>query len=239
MNDTLISFIVPLRNREQQVPGLIFNLSKFYKNCEIILANQGDNTLFKHGQLRNLGYKKSKGDIVVFIDVDVRLLEFIDFVELQNVHNQSMLMFGTCYEAIEKHSGNFEVQRKRVCTHCKGRLLCFTRSQFENCGGYSNLCAGWSWEDDLLYRRAKPKKISYGQIAHVSHPYQRNEMKCVDHNRMICNTDGGRDSDLDGYKQTISQESSPHMYSNVSRYNFFNICVDKNYVYSDLYKDVK
>lgn len=234
----MISFIIPLRDRESQVSGLIFNISKYYQDYEIILANQADNTTFKHGQLRNLGYKKSKGEIVVFIDVDVRFLSFIDFVSLQSEHNHSLLMFNQVYEAREKRQGEFEVQKARSCIHCVGRMLCFTRKQFEECGGYSNLCAGWSWEDNLLYRRARPIKIE-GEIAHISHSYQRDEMKCRDRNKSICDSDSERDSSLDGFRQTIAKEGSLHIYSKVARYIFFDITVPENFVYKNLLQEAK
>jgi glycosyltransferase involved in cell wall biosynthesis len=186
-----LSFITPIRNRNEQIPGLIHNLNFYYKECEIIFAHQSDNKAFKHGQLRNLGFKKSTGRIVVFIDVDVRLFDFVDFVELQKEYNYSLLMFDISYEIKENALGVYQRYFGRTCSHCIGRLLCFTREQFEECGGYSNLCAGWSWEDDLLFKRAQCVKVP-GKIGHVTHQHQRDMMKHVSRNRKLCDTDNRR-----------------------------------------------
>ena len=237
----MVSFITPLRNREDQIPGLIFNITKYYQDFEIILANQADNTSFKHGQLRNLGYNKSKGDIVIFIDVDVRLLHYIDFVKLQNEQNQDypLLLFNQSYEATENNLGDVKIQKRRNCLHCIGRLLCFTRKQFERCGGYSNLCVGWSWEDNLLCKRAHLVKIK-GEIAHISHDYQRDNLKYRDHNKLMHDTDEGRDPFLDGFRQTIAKEGQVQKIDErTTRYNFYDIGVRETFEYIEMLEEIK
>ncbi|MHC4325332.1 MAG: glycosyltransferase family protein [Planctomycetota bacterium] len=235
---TKLSFIIPVRDRENQIPGLIFNIQKYYPDGEIIFAHQADKKVFNLGQLRNLGYKKSSGSIVIFMDVDVRLLSYADFEGMQEEHQHSLLMFNLSQEIKEPYIGEYIPLNGRTCTRCVSRLLCFTREQFEECGGYSNLCIGWSWEDNLLYRRAGCLRVP-GMIGHVSHPYQRNDMLYVNGNRFICDTDSSRDPVLDGFRQTIAKEEPNSHMDNVYRYNFYDITVTEDFAYKALLKEEK
>ena len=75
----MISFIVPLRDRLELLKSLVKNLEENFTDFELIIAYQDDNLLFKRGQLMNLGFQKSKGDVCIFQDVDIRHLKRIDF----------------------------------------------------------------------------------------------------------------------------------------------------------------
>ena len=226
-----ISFITISRDRNSQEAGFIHTIQSNYSDCEIIIAAQQEEGLFKHGQLRNLGYKKSQAPLVVFMDIDVRFLDKLDFEVAMYEHNHPLLMFDKSFVVEER---NLVVYRRpRYITHCIGRLICFTREQFEACGGYSNLCLGWGWEDNLLYERAKLKKIP-GRIGHIIHPEIWGEEIHQKQNKYIFQTDNERQPELDGFRQTVAGVRSLEQTNNIHRYNFSKITVPADFAYRDL-----
>lgn len=225
----MLSFIVPFRGRDTQIKGLIKSIREYYTNYEIIISCQADNEIFKHGQLRNLGYRVSKGDMVIFIDVDVRFLKFIDFEFYQSTLAHPFIGFTSSYEMSEEHT----VFKHRSVNHCIGRLVCFTRKQFEDCGGYSNLCLGWGWEDDILNKRAQLKKIE-GVIGHIHHSYQRGRSEDQNRNRILFSTDSQRDHSLDGFRQTRATLLSTKEELRIKWFDFCNIGVSEDFEYKNL-----
>jgi hypothetical protein len=234
-----ISFITAMsKGRESQVEGFIYTLSSRYENYEVIIANQVDEGLVRIGQLRNLGYKKSVGELVVFIDIDIRLLEYIDFVKAMDTYQRPLIMFNKSFEIVEKVLGEYILHpRGGFVSHCVGRLLCFTREQFEACGGYSNLCLGWGWEDNVLCERAKLKKIP-GKIGHINHKWERGAVCHQKINKAVFKTDWERLATYDGIFQTIAEEiEEEKLAPHITRYDFSNITVPKNFEYNYLLKE--
>ena len=77
-----LGIIVPYRDREQDLPIFIDNMTNYLntKNIryEIIIVNQDGGKQFNRGMLLNIGYtyaKKLKCDYIVFHDVDMIPLE--------------------------------------------------------------------------------------------------------------------------------------------------------------------
>ena len=155
----MISFIVPISKRKiDRIDALLFNISKFYRNDEheVIIAELSDSEGFKLGQIRNLGFKKSSGDIVVFIDVDIRLKDKVDFKEELELHNVPVVCWRNIIKAVEFKVGDIE----EISYPQEGRGLagCFAqyREQFIKANGFSNLLIGWGKEDDILFATNLP-----------------------------------------------------------------------------------
>ena len=75
-----IDFISPFRGREDMVAGLLFNIQRFCPGAKTILIEQKDDEIFKHCHLRNICVAYITGDLLVFIDIYVRMLHEINFV---------------------------------------------------------------------------------------------------------------------------------------------------------------
>jgi len=67
MNVNLSFLIVFNKSRNNLVKGIINNVGSFFnERKEIILAEQNNEEVFRLGQMRNLAFKKSSGDISKF-----------------------------------------------------------------------------------------------------------------------------------------------------------------------------
>ncbi len=158
----MISIIIPCKNRLEHLKQTIkFVLDQTYKDIEIIVVdyNCPQNTqqyLARFPEIicikadvgeyewnlstsRNLGFKNSTGDKVLFIDADT-LLD-IDFVK-QHVDKVKEGVFLT---GKQEHPYN-------ACGSCF-----LMRSDFEMIKGYNEVVKGWGSEDFNLYERLRNK----------------------------------------------------------------------------------
>ena|SRR4030042_2655639 len=241
----MISFIVPINHKKyDRLEGLIYNINLFYNNSdfEIIIAEQDDNEGFKLGQMRNLGFVKSKGDIIVFIDVDIRFKESLDFKELLKNMEMPFVAWNRIAQVEEKEIGNFKVMGTGRISYGEGGCIVLTREQFENSCGYSNLFIGWGKEDHLLcYRFLRRRFIKIdNEMYHVSHNKNRRvwgvNPDALGHNLNMLVTNSKRDKLQDSYHQTIADEKLISDNGIVHHYLFSNVRVPENFIYMDLYK---
>ena len=229
----MISFIVPFKdNRSHLLPSFLKQVKTYYKDFEIIIARQDDNKPFMRGQLCNLGYKRSKGSLVVFSDVDIMFLDYIDFEGDMKKLQHPFICYKAIYQADKK--GNI-----RTSTHggkSVGGLNCFTREQFEACGGFSNLCIGYGTEDRILDVRAKFKRAE-NIIAHIKHEKQIQDKKLIAANKQIFRTLNERPVLTDSFLQTVAlKETIKKLSITIPFYLFEDITVTPDFAYPQLLK---
>jgi len=242
----MISFITPINNRKiDRLEGLIYNIKTLYLGLdfEIIVAEQNSKEGFKLGQMRNLGFKKSKGDVIVFIDIDLRFKERIDFEDILKTTKKPFLAWKRIAQVKEDSLGDFKV----ICAAKKGfgegGCIVFSRKQFEETCGNSNLLIGWGKEDHLLCRRYNARRIFPkidNDMYHIMHPKARQswgvDPKALDNNLKMQVSDHRRSRFDDGYKQTIANEKLIKKDGVVLHYLFSNIRVPDDFKYINLYK---
>lgn len=234
----MISFIIPLsKNRSYLLSGCLYNLEKLYESIpyEILIIELDEHEPFKLGQVRNVGYKKSVGDIVVFIDVDIRIPNFIDFYGSLKTMGP-FIAWNMISNVNEISPGVFEVlDRRKRLGH--GGCLAFYRDQFEFSGGHSNLLIGWGFEDEILAMRwcfanwalgvRRPLLRLINDLYHVQHPIQQSaygkDNEASKFNSEMCHTDMKRDRNKDSFIQTIWDDVSSIEYSPNVRH-----CQDNN-----------
>jgi predicted glycosyltransferase involved in capsule biosynthesis len=209
--------------------------------CEIVVAEQNVKEGFKLGQMRNLGFKKSKGDIIVFIDVDMRFKEKMDFKTLLKDKKEPFVAWRIIAQVEEKPIGNFKKISEGKISFGEGGCIVLSRKQFEGSHGYSNLMIGWGKEDHLLcYRLHKYRFTKLDvEMYHVFHHKGRQtwgvDPKALDHNMAMLISDRKRDRPQDSYVQTIADEKLVKSEGIVSHYLFSNVRVPDNFAYMDLY----
>jgi glycosyltransferase involved in cell wall biosynthesis len=239
----MISFITPIYGDRgiSRIDDLIYNVSLYFKDYEHIFCVLDEKEPFKPGQLRNLGFKKSNGDIVAFLDVDMRFIGPINFEEAFMTQGTSFVSWRWITRVNEPKQGIFNKICDPVIGVGTGGCIVTTKQNFINCGGYSNLCIGWKCEDDLFYRRlGRPSRLQL-EIYHVEHEREFSSIKVHyesrEHNRNMVNKDTHRNTALDSFRQTISdEECSTLSGKNIYKYYLSGIHVPEDYKYMEDYK---
>ena len=149
-NTPKIIFIVPYRDREQQLlffqRHIKYILEDYDENdYKIMICHQNDSRSFNCGAMKNIGflivkkkYPQSYHNItLVFNDIDT--LPF----------NKNFLQFQTQSGKI-KHFYGFK--------HTLGGIVSINAGDFERLNGFPNFWA-WGYEDNMLYERSKENNI--------------------------------------------------------------------------------
>lgn len=236
----IYSFIIPLNNkRMEQLDNCIFNIKKIYggDSIEIIVVIQEDNKLFRRGQLINLGFKHSKGDIIIPQDVDYRHIDYFDFKNMIDFYKQGLIPRDYLIHVRENTQNNFEQLSKKKYP-AAGGINCLTRDNFINSCGFSNLIYGWGPEDQVFKARAFLKVVPNIIMMHIWHPNSYNKKEKYFLNSMkMWRSEHTRDKKLDGYEQTIGILNKEEHNENIHKYYYKDIWVTDNYAYMDLLKN--
>lgn len=171
---TKVSFIIPLRGREDQIDNCLKNIDNYYSSYdyEVIIAYQKDNFLFKRGQLINLGVKKAKGDMFVIQDIDARHLRKLDLYK--NLHG--FIGFSK-RETVFDISDGFVERTGESLDHGVGSLVIISKKRFFDSCGFSNIYFGWGTEDYSFAKCRAKLHPSLGVLGHASHPKALNSSK--------------------------------------------------------------
>jgi glycosyltransferase involved in cell wall biosynthesis len=176
-----VSFVVPALNEEKVLPGLVESISRVFPDhgkYEIIVVDNGSSdatverareagatTLERPGatvaHLRNEGVRLANGEIIVFLDADVRLLtgwylafqHLVDRIRVNpNIISGAPLSCPPDASWIAKAWGDFSHRMHRLSHIGSGQMI-LHRQVFLHFGGFdSTLTTG---EDFDLCRRAK------------------------------------------------------------------------------------
>lgn len=238
-----VSFVVPLRGREDQVDGLLYNLESMFGgiNYEIIFSIQNDNRLFRRGQLCNIGFRHTKGDIIVFQDVDIRHLRYIDFIRLSYEISHPYVAFDAITQLEEQKLCEYKIIETKKRPSGYGACAVFTRQQFIKSHGFSNLIIGWGGEDNLMNQRVGFRRL-YQDLGHVKHePSNSASVKKSDwyrRNVRLWQNDNKRLRHLDSYAHTVAKEERHEDYQGIFYCYSDYITVPDTFYYRDLLMDI-
>lgn len=227
-----VSFIVCMNaSRKAQLQGCIDNINEFYGDIdkEIIIVEQDGKEDFKRGQLFNLGYKESMGDLVVFQDVDIRYMSTIDFDYHMQILNNPFCPWVFIAQIKETALG-YTVTKTDRRPYGFGAVNVFTREQFEKCNGFSNLYIGWGGEDNEMNARVKFERINH-TLGHIEHEHAPTGKR----NTIISRTCKNRDIAKDGIEQTIfKSRESIFLSETLNHYKYIGIDVCELFEYRAL-----
>lgn len=231
-----ISFITTHRNRRAELTAFIGSIRTFYPTAEIVVCEQCDNRQFLQGQLHNLGYIHSHGDLVVFMDVDLRFQKCIELLDCMDRIQKPFL----AYNKIFNCTNNGRVLREREGSRrSNGGCCVFTREQFEQANGYSNLMGGWGGEDDVLRIRigGKYERLK-NTLLHIVHE-RRKSSDTYEGNVVLLEMEKDRVKELDGFRQTTAKKKYTKKKEDVLYLGFSDIGVVSTFAYRCSLRDFR
>jgi len=227
----MISFIATYRNRNNQLEEFIKSLDKYYPSSEIVIAEQKNEKAFVQGQLFNLAYPHSHGDMIVLMDIDMRYTKKVDFLESMNKLKHPFIGYNQILNC--NITGKISGIRNGSSISLGGCSV-FTRSQFEASSGYSNLMCGWGGEDDILNIRVNGFKRIDNTLLHIDHSRRNIGGQDHDINVRLYKTERERNKELDGFRQTVGNLVYKEVKDNVMHLGFDGIGVVPTFVYKNL-----
>uniref|UniRef100_A0A0B7B315 Beta-1,4-galactosyltransferase n=1 Tax=Arion vulgaris TaxID=1028688 RepID=A0A0B7B315_9EUPU len=150
-----LAVIIPFRNRYQHLYILLLNLIPFLQrqmtDATIFIIEQAPNTTFNRGALLNIGFlealKSAKFDCFILHDVDLIPLNDWNFYRCGK---------NPRHYAVAMNKFGFKLMYDKYF----GGVVGFSKKQYINVNGNSNLYFGWGGEDDDLWSRTFNKNYT-------------------------------------------------------------------------------
>jgi glycosyltransferase involved in cell wall biosynthesis len=122
MNKLLVSVVIPCRNDTEKIDKLLNDIScqKTSFNIEVIPIKN----VSPAGKARNIGSKKAKGEILIFIDCDIRLGNEFVFNNLARplLENKNIGIVSSSVR-IPLSASKFQVCYSKVIPHCQTPIV--------------------------------------------------------------------------------------------------------------------
>jgi hypothetical protein len=157
-----LAIIVPYRDRLEHMKEFVPHMNEYLKefDSQIFIIHQFNDNPFNRAGLMNIGFDiiKDHFDYFCFHDIDM-LPEASSYSVPESPTHMSM------------YCSQFDYRRKIMF----GGVVIFTKEQFQEVNGFSNLYQGWGAEDNDMYLRVKRLyKPIYRPGRYRSLPHQHN-----------------------------------------------------------------
>lgn len=235
----MITWIVPYRDRAHSLRWMTASIAQYWRDFEMLVIEQMDQGQMLRGQLRNIGFLLSKGDVIVFHDVDVLHDKKEDYVGMLTRLGRPYAAFDRTMDVEVDETGQIVrrwPERPRVWGWTG--VAVFAREMFERCSGFSNLYIGWGREDNSLQKRAGMVREPWC-LLHLKH--ERGDAAVSqtekERNKMLLRTEPKRDMRQDGYRQMTWETVGESCYNGDKRVRIVQvrkIGVKADFVYRDL-----
>lgn len=158
----MYSIIIPYRDREKHLSTLLPRLIELFSDeeYEIIVSEQGNNEKFNSAIVQNIGVKFSKGNVLIFHDVDWYPSNNVSYeFDGTAVYPYNKAIF------LNKNGGlrptwdipkGYRHFEKDASAHVGGVII-VSREQFDEVGGWNPLYVGWGKEDNDRDSRIRSK----------------------------------------------------------------------------------
>ena len=175
------SIILPYRNREQHLQTLLPRLIEKFagKDYEIIVAEQEDEGPFLKTILMNMAFKYSKGEVLIFHDVDYYPMDNVSYeydedAGIYPVRNVIFLDENGQEMPEDRIPGGYRMFRYDVGNH-SGGVVMVSRRNFVRMNGFNPAYRGWGKEDDDFmirfdYHEIQRRRNDKGTFLSLYHP---------------------------------------------------------------------
>ena len=163
------SIIIPYRNREEHLSILIPSLKKAFdgKEYEIVVAEQDNNEKFRLSMLYNVAFGYTKGEQVIFHDVDYIPSDTVvyDMPDDNPYYPVKQVVFlaedNATPKRLEDIPAGYRHFHMDVGNH-SGGVYVMKREVFEKLNGLNPLYVGWGKDDDDM--RARIARLGLKQV---------------------------------------------------------------------------
>ena len=156
-----LGVIVPYRNRDEQLRRFVREVPVYLKrqgiDFEIIVVEQMDEESFNRGALLNAGALQAIElgcDYLVFHDVDL-IPRYVDY----SYNDIPVELVGRVVDDSYEEAFKIDLKDKVITDDYFGGAVLFPTELFQKINGYSNLYAGWGFEDNDLLERCREAQI--------------------------------------------------------------------------------
>lgn len=235
-----VTFIIPNRggkNIDYLINNYTETFKEYFDDIKFIVVTQDDDKDFRRGQLFNIGFKHSETKWIGLIDNDIFNLKKIDLINEYN-NNGPLLVFDRLSQVHFDKDGKYIIDKTEKRLDGFGGFNFLNRTDFLKANGFSNLCIGWGYEDNIFDVKVKMHRIE-NTLAHITHPIRGDfSRKTVIFNQSIYSKYRNKeiDNNLDGLSQTTYTLLNKNTVGNVTYIYVNNIGVTDDFYYKDLYK---
>ncbi len=161
----MYSIIIPYRDRKNHIELLMPVLHERFagKEYEVIVAEQDDNNKFRLSSLYNIGFQYSKGETIVFHDVDYVPSEDVKYELINNsptypVRRVLFLDEDNKPKRLKDIPDGYKHFYQDVGNHWGGVFM-LSRAHMEAINGFNPLYIGWGKEEEETRLRLANKNL--------------------------------------------------------------------------------
>ena len=210
------SIIISYRNRESHLSMLLPKLAEVFdgKSYEIIIAEQDNNEKFQKNSLYNLAAQKSRGELLIFHDVDYYPTDNVSYnttydVPLYPINNVIFLDENNQQRKISDIPNGYQNFHITVGDH-SGGVFVIHRDLFYKMDGFNPYYVGWGKEDDdtrdrlrlLGYKWKRNTDGTFLGLYHTDNKPADNDNDFINNHYLLANLKNTLDL---GYKQVTAE----------------------------------
>lgn len=234
MSDNSVSIIIPTRG-PNHLDRVFKNYEEVYPemNKHFFIVEQADDDVFKKGPLYNIGVKHASSEYIALADNDIVHFRPINWINGLNAVKKPVIGF-THITQVRFDGDKMIRDVPKLHPWSFGGFVFLTREQYLEANGYSNLYAGWGYEDNDWASRIDYVRVPQ-DLGHITHPKRDNANPAqTERNRRKFETRMCRDNMLDGYLQTTFDYVDITESDNVTTIRVKDISVVDDFKYKDL-----
>ncbi len=195
------SIIIPYRDRQDHLEKILPRLKEIFQNetYEIIIAEQNDEDKFQKNSLYNLAALRSKGELIVFHDVDYYPSDNVSYFTEESIPFypvKQVIFLDQNDQPLSDHlvPQGYQKFKHDVGDH-SGGVFVLSKSLFLKINGFNPYYKGWGKEDDdtrdklrlLGYEWKRNKDGLFYALHHENNHPSFNDQDFINNHHLLSN----------------------------------------------------